>query len=71
MKVYITTVSLSNLYCYMFRHFRVIIGVFTTNALLSYTLSSSCSPFVDVIHVLVWCVGCNLKKVCNLARHWL
>jgi len=38
-----TTVSLCNLHCYMFRHFRVIIRQFTTNALLSYTRSSNCS----------------------------
>jgi len=41
--VYITTVSLCNLYSYMFRHFRVIIRELTTNALLSYTHSSNCS----------------------------
>jgi hypothetical protein len=39
----ITTVSLCNLYCYMFRHFRVIIRESTTNALLSYTHSLNCS----------------------------
>ena len=37
-QVYITTGSLCNLYCCMFRHFRVIIRKFTTNALLSYIL---------------------------------
>ena len=35
-KLCITTVSLCNLYSYMFRHFRIIIREFTTNALLSY-----------------------------------
>ena len=34
--LYIKTVCLCNLYCYMFRHFHVIIRQFTTNALLSY-----------------------------------
>jgi len=41
--VYITTVSLCNQYCYMFRQFRCIIRQFTTKALLSYTRSSNCS----------------------------
>jgi len=35
--VYITTVSLCILHCYVFRHCRIIIMEFTTNALLSYT----------------------------------
>jgi hypothetical protein len=39
--VYITTVSLCNLHCYMFRHCHVIIRQFTTNALLSNTRSSN------------------------------
>jgi len=52
----------------MFRHFRVMIREFIINALLSYTLSSNCSPFVDVSHVLVWCVGCNLKKECQVTH---
>jgi hypothetical protein len=34
--VHITTFSLCDLYCYMFRHFHVIIREFTTNALISY-----------------------------------
>jgi len=42
-KVYITTVSLCNLYSYRFRHFHVIIREFTTNVSLSYTHSSNCS----------------------------
>ena len=37
LNVYITTVSLCNLYSYMFRHFCVIIWEFTTIASLSYT----------------------------------
>jgi len=41
--VYVTTVSLCNLHCYIFRHFRVIIRQFTASALLSYTCSSNCS----------------------------
>jgi len=41
--VYTTSVSLCNLHSYMFRHFRVIIRQFTTNALLSNTRSSNCS----------------------------
>jgi hypothetical protein len=40
--VYIITVFLCNLYCYMFQHFHVVIMVFTTNALLSYVRSSNC-----------------------------
>jgi len=36
--VYITTVSLCDLYSYMFRHFHVVIRKFTANALLSYTV---------------------------------
>ena len=36
-KLYITTVSMCNLYSYMFRHCCFIIREFTTNALLSYT----------------------------------
>ena len=36
--VYITAASLCNLYCYMFRQFRVTITQFNTNALLSYTI---------------------------------
>jgi len=35
-KVYITTVCLCYLHCYMFRHFRVTIRQFTTNASISY-----------------------------------
>jgi hypothetical protein len=35
--VYITTVSLYNLQCYMFRHFPLTIRQFTANRLLSYT----------------------------------
>jgi hypothetical protein len=42
-KVYIARVSLCNLHSYMFRHFRVTIRQFTTNALLSYIPSSNCS----------------------------
>jgi hypothetical protein len=42
-KVYITTVALSNLYCYMFRHFHVIIREFKTNAFPSYKLSLNCT----------------------------
>jgi len=49
-KVYITIVSLCNLHSYMFRHFRVIIREFTTSALLSYTLSSNCSPHTKPAH---------------------
>jgi hypothetical protein len=41
--LYTTTVSLCNLHCYMFRHYPVTIRQFTTNALLSYALSSNCS----------------------------
>ena len=41
--VYITTVSLCNIYCYMFRHFHVTIRQFTANVLLSYTRSANCS----------------------------
>jgi hypothetical protein len=44
-KVYITTVSLHNLY-YLFQHFCVIIRELTTNALLGYTYSSNCSTCV-------------------------
>jgi len=40
---YITTVSLCNLYSYMFQHFHVNIRWFTINALLSNTCSSNCS----------------------------
>jgi hypothetical protein len=39
--VYITTVSLCNVHCYMFRHFPVTITQFTTNTLLTYTLQTS------------------------------
>jgi len=35
-KLYVTTVSLCNLHSYIFRHFRVIVREFTTNALLIY-----------------------------------
>ena len=41
--VYIKTVSLRNLYFYMFRHFHVVIRQFTATALLSYIRSSDCS----------------------------
>jgi hypothetical protein len=37
--VYIITIFLCNLYCYMLQHFHVIIMVFTNNALLSYIRS--------------------------------
>jgi hypothetical protein len=40
-KVYTTTVSLCNLYSYMFRPFHVTTRQFTTNALLCYTHSSN------------------------------
>jgi len=42
--VYITTVSVCNLYSYLFQHFHVTIRQFTTNVLLSYIwfLNSSC-----------------------------
>jgi len=43
MTVYILAVCLYYLYSYMFRHFHFIIREFTTNSLLSYTLSPNCS----------------------------
>jgi hypothetical protein len=38
--VYITKVSLCNLYSYIFRHFHIVIRQFTANALLSYIVFS-------------------------------
>jgi hypothetical protein len=42
-KGHITILSLFNLYCYMFWHFRITIRQFTANDLLTYTSSSNCS----------------------------
>jgi hypothetical protein len=49
-KVYITTVSLCNLYSYMFRHSRVIIREFTTNSLLSYILFFLIAAVENIIY---------------------
>jgi hypothetical protein len=58
--VYITTVCLCNPYCYMFRHFHVVIRQFTTNALLSYTRSSNCIGSHK--HILI-ATDSNVEKI--------